>query len=65
MLKKKKLYMLNGFTLKVKNLKNFIIQAVLIIGRGLATTGLLSAGAGIGVVFVALKTFFFLSYYLP
>jgi len=44
MLKKKKLYMLNGFTLKVKNLKNFIIQAVLIIGRGLATIGLISAG---------------------
>jgi len=42
-----------------------MIQSAKIIWTGLATTGLIGAGVGIGVVFVALKTFFFLSYYLP
>ena len=40
--------------LNVLNLKNFMIQAAKIIGTGLATTGLIGAGVGIGVVFGAL-----------
>ena len=42
------------FLLKVLNFKNFMIQAAKIIGTGLATTGLIGAGVGIGVVFGAL-----------
>ena len=42
------------FLLNVLNLKNFMIQAAKIIGTGLATTGLIGAGVGIGVVFGAL-----------
>lgn len=35
-------------------IKSIMIQAAKIIGTGLATTGLIGAGAGIGVVFGAL-----------
>lgn len=38
---------------KLKN-KVYMIQAAKIIGTGLATTGLIGAGAGIGIVFGAL-----------
>ena len=41
------------YLLNVLNLKNFMIQAA-ILGTGLATTGLIGAGVGIGVVFGAL-----------
>jgi F-type H+-transporting ATPase subunit c len=37
-----------------KNKKVIMIQAARIIGTGLATTGLIGAGVGIGVVFGAL-----------
>ena len=42
------------YLLNVLNLKNFMIQAAKIIGTGLATTGLIGAGVGTGVVFGAL-----------
>ena len=42
------------FLLNVLTLKNFMIHAEKIIGTGLATTGLIGAGVGIGVVFGAL-----------
>jgi len=47
--KKERLFLVFG------NKKNFfMIQAAKIIGTGLATTGLIGAGVGIGVVFGAL-----------
>jgi F-type H+-transporting ATPase subunit c len=47
-------YLINkGFLIGYIN-KNFMIQAAKIIGTGLATTGLIGAGVGIGVVFGAL-----------
>jgi F-type H+-transporting ATPase subunit c len=46
-------FKINNFFIKGK--RNFlIIQAARIIGTGLATTGLIGAGVGIGVVFGAL-----------
>ena len=39
-----------------------MIQAAKIIGTGLATTGLIGAGVGIGVVFGACIIFFFYYY---
>ena len=45
---------LMAYLLNVLNFKYFMIQAAKIIGTGLATTGLIGAGVGIGVVFGAL-----------
>ena len=42
------------YLLNVLNFKYFMIQAAKIIGTGLATTGLIGAGVGTGVVFGAL-----------
>ena len=42
------------YLLNVLNFKYFMIQAAKIIGTGLANTGLIGAGVGIGVVFGAL-----------
>ena len=51
----KNTYYIIGIYLLFKNKKNLImIQAARIIGTGLATTGLIGAGIGIGVVFGAL-----------
>jgi F-type H+-transporting ATPase subunit c len=43
-----------GFLCKINIINNKMIQAAKIIGTGLATTGLIGAGIGIGVVFGAL-----------
>ena len=40
--------------LSIKIISKFMIQAAKIIGTGIATTGLIGAGVGIGVVFGAL-----------
>ena len=47
-------YLMNKGFLIGYIIKNIMIQAAKIIGTGLATTGLIGAGVGIGVVFGAL-----------